>query len=728
MRANQRKFLRIGCLILIFFIITLVSCTNKGEIKPPETEIIDLQPFYGLSGINIEVGGEDESTPEDKLTFGYNVYRLEKDDQETYREELLEGESTDTMITINPEELGEGAFVIVVAAINEFGVSDKTPPEAEFEVDLTPPQKPDLTYIIDNGEITINCNGDDPDAGGYKLFFNVSGKKQSFSSRVGRFSFKAKKDERYSLKAYKYDMAGNRSAESQLEIDTTINRPPALKGELPQFIGKNTDEIELDIYDDWTSPSEITKAATLGELPIPINDDIAAVDTSKLTEGTTTFQLYLEDNKGSGKTVESQMQVDLTAPVPPQGVELKKSDNAYVVKWQAESSNSEISGYNVYGINKEDEAVHLDSTGDDVFVTGKRYLKYVVTTLDTAGNESQPSYPVRTYSEKYSPVTSAVLNSIDQNTLLTSLYSPYLIDSPITVPDDIILGIEKGVQLRFSGRGALVIKGQVISIPSNSKKTRKVLSEPDGERTLFAIKGGRVWLDSCTIEAGASDTVFSFEKGGSLHTRSLDSSGAGLFMALEDADTIFIEDSRIDAATFAKGTSANTMRLTNCRINSGNGLKINNTQELTMTNTTLNASETAVDLNGFSSAVFCETALNAKNAIILRKLSAVDAKGLKVSASGTGISLLGASTINLRDSEISGGKTGIFVDRSAYLSILNSDVINSGIGIDSLNSQTHFYKTVLRNNGTGIRKKKSFDIEQKALEYMENEQNVVNID
>ena len=92
---------------------------------------------------------------------------------------------------------------------------------------------------------------------------------------------------------------------------------------------------------------------------------------------------------------------DSTPPDPPSGLSADSEDSAIVLDWQSVQSG-DLDGYNVYRstssiastegrspVNGEDLASGTNYT-DDTVQNGTTYY-YVVTALDDAGNESEPS-------------------------------------------------------------------------------------------------------------------------------------------------------------------------------------------------------------------------------------------------------------------------------------------------------------------------------------------------
>jgi hypothetical protein len=234
-------------------------------------------------------------------------------------------------------------------------------------------------------------------------------------------------------------------------IDTTVDEAPCLENSLPKFLGKDDTHIPISFFDDWAKHEEITVQATFNGKEATLDDEGLNVDVSMMNEGTHTLHLRLTDDNDNVKEITNEIFIDLTPPQIPFDCTFKDQGNGYLISWNAE--REEMETFKIYGFNIEEDITLLGTVEDKAFSTPERYLHYVITSVDKAGNESSPSYPIRTYNEQYRPITSSDLSDIRENTLLTSLYSPYVIDKKIQILPGILLGIEKGVELIFTEKG-----------------------------------------------------------------------------------------------------------------------------------------------------------------------------------------------------------------------------------------------------------------------------------
>src|SRR6056297_89954 len=475
MKDNVKKTYAIVLILIIIVLIT--ACAPESELEPPDTSIEQMQSVYGQSGIKIMLSGMDDKTPVEKLTYHYYFYiKDQNSDREDEEQLFLEGDSETSELFIDSQSFEEGEYIVRIAAVNEFGLMDKTPAEGTFKVDLTPPEIPVIEYRIISGEVALKFHNENTaDVAGYEMLLSNSVDSKAFSSTQDSFTFKANKGDHYEIAVKGYDNAGNSSQEARLDIDTTVDEAPRLENALPNFLGNNDTLIPLTFSDDWAKQDEITIQATFNGKEAEVNEVGLNVDVSIMNEGTHTLSLNLMDNSGNLRQINKDIYVDLTPPQIPFDANFKEKGDNYAITWNAELEEDET--FRVYGFNKEEDITLLDTVTGKNFSTSERYLHYVITAVDKAGNESSPSYPVRTYNEQYRPITSSALGDIQENTLLTSLYSPYIIDQPIRIPAEILLGIEKGVELVFTENSALLVEGQILSIPSKSSKERVLTVE-----------------------------------------------------------------------------------------------------------------------------------------------------------------------------------------------------------------------------------------------------------
>ncbi|MFP4460869.1 MAG: hypothetical protein ACLFQE_01595 [Thermotogota bacterium] len=723
MQVNKKRIY--ANLIILFIILFVTACAPESELKPPDTSIEQMQSVYGKSGIRMILSGVDDKTPAEKLTYHYAFFEKgeNKDEQERL---FLEGDCETNELLIDSNQFKEGEYVVRIAAVNEFGLSDKTPAEATFKVDLTPPKIPDIEYEIIAGEVSLKfVNEESTDVAGYEMVLSSSSDSKAFSSTKDSFTFKANQGEQYKMAVKAYDNAGNSSKEVQVIIDTTIDEAPNLANALPDFLGNNDTQIPISVYDDWAKPSEITVQATFNGQKAPVNDEGLDVDVSMMNEGTHTLALCLADNNDNMREINKKIFIDLTPPQIPFDCSFKEQGDQYVIKWNGEVEQGET--FKVYGFNKEEDITLLDTVEGKKFSTPQRYLHYVITAVDKAGNESSPSYPIRTYNEQYRPVTSSDLSEIQENTLLTSLYSPYTIDKMIHIPSEKLLGIEKGVELSFTENGSILVEGQILSIPSKSSKERVLTINYEEvpsitPHSLIQINGGSVWLNESRILGNnASLTLFDIINGGEFRAQGISVTGIDTVINSVDSDTIVLDDSIIQANTFATGVTAKVFRISGSQLKTVNGINITNVQQMEINNCSIEATQTALNLNGFTNSVISDTTISGKKSLMINKLSAVDAKSVNIFATQDAICLNGASTLNLRDVTVSASNTGIFVDKSAYLCAIESIIKDSKVGLNILNPNVYFNNVILSGNRYAIRGKSNSQWMENGFKLIDNE-------
>ena len=715
-------------ILIILIIVFITACAPESNINPPDTSIEQMQPVYGKSGVKIILSGTDDKTPVEKLTYKYAFFVKDENDEEQL---YFEGDTQTADLFIEAERFEEGEYIGRITAVNEFGLSDKTPAEGSFKVDLTPPEIPVIDYQIIAGEVLLNIlNENDNDIAGYEMVLSNTTDSKAFSSTLNSFTFKATKGDHYEIAVLAYDNAGNNSEEAHLTIDTTVDEAPRLENRLPDFLGKNDEFIPIEFYDDWSKTSEITVQATFNGKNTELAEEGLDVDVSMMNEGTHTLNITLKDKDDNVREIRKDIFIDLTPPQIPFDCGFKEQTDGYLLTWDSEVEEKET--YRIYGFNKEEDTILLDTVEGKAFRTSERFLHYVITSVDKAGNESSPSYPIRTYNEKYLPITSSELGEIRENTLLTSLYSPYTIDNAVTIPSEILLGIEKGVALIFTENGSFDVKGHILSIPSKSSKERTIelnFQKPEAQgkhSPLIRISGGSVWLNESKIMGNDSPlTLFEVSNGGEFRAQGISVAGVDTVINSVDSDTIVLDDSVIEAVTFATGTSARAFRVSNSQFNVVDGINLGNIQQLELNDCVIDATQTALNLKGFTNAVMNDTTITGKNTLIINKLSAVDAKSVNIYASQNAVNLKGASTLNLREVTVSASKTAIFVDRSAYLCAIESIIKDSEVGLNILNPNIYFNNVILTGNRFALKGKDNPQWLENGLELIDNEVNFI---
>lgn len=98
--------------------------------------------------------------------------------------------------------------------------------------------------------------------------------------------------------------------------------------------------------------------------------------------------------EGEGLRVEATPK-DLTPPSVPRDVKAEKRGSVVQVSW-IQNKEDDVAGYNVYRvIGRTEQKLTRTPTKDTVFIDhnlgDNRYLSYYVTSVDLAGNESEPS-------------------------------------------------------------------------------------------------------------------------------------------------------------------------------------------------------------------------------------------------------------------------------------------------------------------------------------------------
>jgi hypothetical protein len=716
----------VACLLLLF-----TNCSpNNGQIKPPETKIETRTQKFGSGEVKIAFSGKDERTPEDKLTYAYWLYTIKDPaimnaksviaDQD--KKIVIEATTTTAEAVFSGKVLDEGVFLLSVVAINEFGLADESPAESTFFVDLTPPQLPELSVMLKEGNIiSIASYKETPsDFFGFEFFaYSESDAKKSQQS-TSLWTYKAKFGELYEIQVRAYDDVGNYSQTISASCDATQDKEPVLVSSIPVLLGSKTNVIELEYYDDWDKTADISKNATLSSTCLKTRDNGFVINHSMLSEGTETFLLVLKDKNGHVLKIERDLFIDLTPPEIPENVSIENLSTGYQISW---GKKAEAAFYGVYGSNDGNDWELIDTTPELKLYSPGRFLHFAVSAIDLAGNESHVSYPIRTYDEMYSPVVSSDVTAIEGNTLLTTLFSPYTIRTHLLIPEGVSLAFERGVEVVFETNGSLEIDGELISIPSRTERysefrmVKDTFSEP-----VFTIGKGNIWLEKIRFnEDNNEGTLFSMNRYSSVMVSDALIKGFSTVVSCTNSDNFQITESRIETLSFASGESLKNLKITNSEITAVNGISLNNVQNLFLSEATLVCTDTLLKTNGLSNIKIENSRLSSMgDGIQAAKLTVIDLFASDIFVKNTALSINGASSLNMRKTVIDGSNTGIYASQSSYVSVSESDIENCSFGVIILNSDLSINDTAFTKNATAIELQGRNTFEQVKVAFSEN--------
>jgi len=728
---------RKGRFYLLFLPITLAlialfsSCSQvSGRINPPETKIETKTQKFGPSGVAIAFSGKDERTPVEKLTYAYWVYRLvepqeknaKSDPYSLQRKPVLEATSTVALATLDSQLLKEGQFLLAVVAVNEFGLADESPAEHAFLIDLTPPPVPQIEAILKAGQIRVSCDYDEnpEDLSGYAFTVISENDSKKQEQPFGTWTFPAKFGEVYAIEAQAYDDVGNHSGTVSVDCDASEDNAPVLITAIPSLLGSRTTEIELEYYDDWDPKTEIIQVATISTVPLKVTDDRLQVNYSLLSEGTNTLLLELSDSKEHMRAIKKEVFIDLTPPQIPEELSIEGMSNGYLVNWK---KALEADSYKLYGSNDGNDWESIGATNDQKLYSSQRFLHFAVSAFDKAGNESHISYPVRTYDEMYSPVISSTIEDISGNTLLTTLFSPYIIKSHLVISENVSLAFERGVEIMFIEEGGLEIEGELISIPSRTDRYTRFLiqREPDGQ-PFIKVGEGSVWLEKIHFEnLGENGLLFGMSRNGNVLINDAQIKGFETIVCCNSPDSFQMTESTVDTGNFAIGDSVKNMKITCSVIHAKNGITLNNVQNLFLSETTLECDETLVTTSGLTNIKIENSRLVSQgNGIVAQKLTVIDLFDSSITARDNALSINGASSLNIRKSTINDSKVGIYALQSSYVSISESEIRGCELGVQVINSDLSINDSIFTNNGTAVKLQGRNAFEQLKVVFSEN--------
>lgn len=210
-----------------------------------------------------------------------------------------------------------------------------------------------------------------------------------------------KNGQQYGYKVYPFTQKGSRGDASNI-FTVQWQKPP----QPPQEVNARPDDGRIDLT--WS-----TKVGTLYNVyrhdnnmyPLfPLNPE--RLKTGSFTDGNLanntkyTYEIRAVTDsggmarEGEGIRVEA-IPVDKTPPPAPVAVKATKQSGFVLVTWE-EVAAKDLAGYNIYRI-KGSSTVRVNSglvrnkPYEDRKTTEDRFVSYYVTSVDTAGNESEPS-------------------------------------------------------------------------------------------------------------------------------------------------------------------------------------------------------------------------------------------------------------------------------------------------------------------------------------------------
>ncbi len=686
----------------------------QNSIKPPSTEIIRIQTKYGPSGVVIEVTGRDERTPVEELFYVYWVGST------------VEATTTSTKIQIDSHLLGEGTHTFRVAAVNHYNLADPEPPQREFKVDLTPPPTPTATAYLESGQIYFSLSLPEPpdDFAGYTIQAQTPGNDPHVYTAHGREHVIPAVRAEYTFQIKAFDDVGNHSQPFAFALNVTEDRPPYIKNPLPERIGSTHREIELDVRDDWDHPEDITITATLTTIPLEVRPPMIRIPAShQPREGKNALLIILIDKQGNQTSITHPLYIDLTPPETPYQPRLSNMFGGYFLSWNLQD---DAQSYRIYGLNEgEDDWILLDETRQNQILLSERFLQYSVSALDNVENESLRSYPVRTYPEKYVPVVSAEeLTVFQDNTLLTTLFSPYIIRNPVQIPQNVTVALERGIEIIFEEEGRFEILGELITYPSETERRTRFRHETDSLLPGLIIQGGSVWLENLD-SIGTGGTWAQISHHGSFQGINLSVLGFEEVFSVYDLESLLVSNSQFETGSLLRGNSAKNTRIMDSIIHASNAIDLTGAVELCISGSIIQATEIAIQLRDLSNLQLTQTSIHAPTAIEASKFCTIDGVDVYIEAGETGFLLSSASTLNLRRSEVMGATNGIHIRSSGYLYLSESFIQDCVTGIRAENSDLRVVDTHIRSNRIGMVIEGRHTLSEESVTYSDNERDTV---
>jgi fibronectin type 3 domain-containing protein len=264
-----------------------------------------------------------------------------------------------------------------------------------------------------------NKDGSEPkDLAGFKVFkacgscmgsfepfkdLNLDSRK-GFLVQDGRVSFfddDLKSGFQYGYKVYPYTKKGTRGDPSNTFIIKWEKTPDPVKN---VSVKENDESIELSWqkeegfqYNIYRYDDNIYPLLPLNKAPVTAP---YFLDTGLENEKTYAYEVrkvQIKDGikrEGEGIKITATPK-DLSPPARPAEIKVEKKDNGVFVTWK-ENTEEDLAGYNIFRISSgKAEKLNKEPLEKNMYfdkdIPDNRYVSYYVTSLDEAGNESEPS-------------------------------------------------------------------------------------------------------------------------------------------------------------------------------------------------------------------------------------------------------------------------------------------------------------------------------------------------
>lgn len=201
------------------------------------------------------------------------------------------------------------------------------------------------------------------------------------------------------------------------------------------------------------------------------------------------------------------LNIDNTAPLAVTGIDANLAADKLTLKWQEAEEELQYSVYEII----DNERVLLVQTNETQVSFSKEHrpfqtYQYAVIATDKAQNSSDET----SINERFMPSNvlkqatvisrSKLPLTIEKDSRLTKLYSPYLVDNTTLVSSGAILFIEPGVVLEFTQTGILAIEGSLKTYGLEPVVFR-AMSNKQQDQSFIRINSSRhIELDGFVIE------------------------------------------------------------------------------------------------------------------------------------------------------------------------------------------------------------------------------------
>ncbi|HOZ99318.1 hypothetical protein [Mesotoga prima] len=609
----MKEIKRIAWRVLIFaMLLMLISCSNSTNYA---VSIKQIDCEGSTCNLRLEISEDGLSLPEFLITLD----RPPVDGSDGIR---IKG----TEISLDLKEAGSHTIFVTLVDGKRFL---STPVSKEVIINLNPPDAPDLTWSLSQGELKLSLRSDSSDSvTDYRILVN----NVLHSSTQGTFSFPVDRDAHYVIQAF--SVAGNLRSDPSI-LDLKLSEDFAPEVELTSVLPFTNGAVDITVVDDWDRTNDLSIKAFLEESNILLLfDGNRLIPEIPLPEGINTLVVRVADSSGNVTELKRELKTvrKTSVEIPELYIEEGTIRNA---RWTTPKGMVELQRYidgewitlSTHSSEEESSIIAKDS------ISEKGDLYRIV--VDSDNEKLLPSVPVFAKESLFRRFSTEFISSfLGMDALLVGGNS-YRFYGNIVVRENTVMRVESGTSLTIPRGNTLLVSG------------------------VLDLEG---WKDRIKVNPGGSSGTIEVTNNGVLIARSVDFNNSTV--SIENAAVAVFEDCTLSGDLKISG--ARTVQIYNSQF-SGD-MEIENVRELLVHQSDFSGS--SLVLSGLGRVLLSRSSLRFHSLeIVDSRLEAYEslfeAEGLFVRKTShllqtrgalieTEISVSGASSIHIEEPNLTG--------------------------------------------------------------------------